>query len=157
MNQVLNFLLVAALAFPSLGILFETMSRSKHDMCYFTTIVMFLFMSFVATCNMLFGYRASAFSNIPQSSFTCLQMMFGEYFYRAMFEADPEISAFIFVVFVYIFTFVTINMYIAIVMRTYIKLREHKMYLSQAMARLFYNETKTNLLNIFNLLFCQNT
>ena len=41
--------------------------------------------------------------------------------------------------FVYIFTFVTINMYIAIVMRTYVKLREQKMYLSQAMARLFWN------------------
>ena len=47
-------------------------------------------------------------------------MMFGEYFYNSMYGADAEISAFIFVVFVYIFTFVTINMYIAIVMRTYI-------------------------------------
>ena len=56
MNQVLNFLLVAAENFPSLGILFETMNRSKHDMCCFTTIIMLLFMSFVTTCNMLFGY-----------------------------------------------------------------------------------------------------
>ena len=114
-------------------------------------------MSFVAACNMLFGYRAGAFSNIPQSASTCLQMIFGEYFYTIMFKADSEVSAFIFVVFVYIFTFVTINMYIAIVMRTYVKLREQKMYLSQAMARLFWNQTKTNLLNIFNLLFCRNT
>ena len=79
---------------------------------------------------MLFGYRAGAFSNIPQSASTCLQMIFGEYFYTIMFKADSEVSAFIFVVFVYIFTFVTINMYIAIVMRTYVKLREQKMYLS---------------------------
>ena len=84
-------------------------------------------------------------------------MIFGEYFYTTMFKADSQVSAFIFVVFVYIFTFVTINMYIAIVMRTYVKLREQKMYLSQAMARLFWNQTKTNLLNIFNLLFCRNT
>ena len=154
MNQVLNFLLVAALNFPSLGILFETMSRSKHDMCYFSSIVMFLFMSFVATCNMLFGYRSSAFSSIPQSTFTCLQMMFGEYFYSTMFNADKEIAAFIFVIFVYIFTFVTLNMYIAIVMRTYIKLWDHKMVVSQAMARIFYKDKKENLRKIFNLLFC---
>ena len=51
-------------------------------------------------------------------------MIFGEYFYTTMFKADSQVSAFIFVVFVYIFTFVTINMYIAIVMRTYVKLRE---------------------------------
>ena len=106
------------------------MSRSKHDMCCFTTIIMLLFMSFVTTCNMLFGYQAAAFSSIPQSTFTCLQMMFGEYFYTTMYRADSEVSAFIFVVFVYTFTFVTINMYIAIVMRTYLKLREQKMYLS---------------------------
>ena len=35
MNQVLNLLLVAAGNFPGLGILFETMAKSKYDMISF--------------------------------------------------------------------------------------------------------------------------
>ena len=50
-------------------------------------------------------------------------MMFGEYYYSKMFIADKSTSALVFVVFVYLFSFVTINTYIAIVIRTYNKLR----------------------------------
>ena len=55
MDQVLNFLLVAAGNFPSLGILFETIGRSRFDMLSFTMVVMLLFLTFVSLCYLLFG------------------------------------------------------------------------------------------------------
>ena len=51
-------------------------------------------------------------------------MLLGELPYPAMYKADPSISAIVLIFFVIIMNFMVINMYTAIVIRTYNKLQE---------------------------------
>lgn len=52
----------------------------------------------------------------------CFQMLIGEFPYTAMYKADESIAAIVLIIFVIIMNFMVLNMYTAIVIRTYNKL-----------------------------------
>ena len=86
--QVLNFLLVASNNVPSLGILFETLSRAKKNLCYFTMLVLLVFVCSVVSCYILFGSNKKDFSTFSQSMLTNFQMVFGDVPYTDLYEAN---------------------------------------------------------------------
>ena len=49
--------------------------------------------------------------------------MFGEYDYSGMYQANSGVAAIVFLSFIYVFYFLVMYMYVAIVTRTYNKLR----------------------------------
>lgn len=76
--QCLNFLLVASNYVPSLGILFETLSRAKRDILTFTMIVILVFVVSSVACTLLYGDRMEVFKTLSSSLITNFQMFFGE-------------------------------------------------------------------------------
>lgn len=86
--QCLNFLLVASNAIPSLGILFETLSRAKRNLFYFTMLVLLVFVCSIVSCYILFGSNKQTFSTFSESMITNFQMVFGDVNYTAMHEAN---------------------------------------------------------------------
>jgi len=73
---------------------------------------------------------------------TNFEMLFGEFPYEEMYEANSTASAAFFFSFVFVFSFFVMNMYTAIIIRTYQKLREQKLALSEAMATILFRTTK---------------
>ena len=65
-------------------------------MIMFTLIFQILFLGMVVTCHILFGLHTSFFSRIVSAYQTLLQMMFGEYDYSTMYEANPTAAAIVF-------------------------------------------------------------
>ena len=151
-TQVFNFLLICSRNLPSLGIVFETAKRSRSDIIMFTMIFQFLFISMVIACHLMFGMRSVLFADLQNCYMTCLRMMFGEYFYDKMYAADPVSSAFTFFLFTIFFSFLCLYMYIAIITRTYAKIRAQRLFISEAMARITLEKFKTTLNNWTNLI-----
>lgn len=68
--------------------------------------------------------------------------MMGRYYYSSMYKIHPEFSYLIMLMVSLFFTFFVLNMYTAIVARTYNKMRETKFFLTEAMARILFDEIK---------------
>ena len=74
-----------------------------------------------------------------------------------MYETDPNTSAIIFLLSVVFFTYFVMNMYTAIVVRTYNKLRESKFFLAEAMARILLKDSKDYLDKWARFFICRRT
>ena len=61
-------------------------------------------------------------------------MFLGDYPYDAMYKADPAVAALVLILFVFIMNFMMMNMYTAIVIRTYNKLQARQLFLGESMA-----------------------
>lgn len=79
-------------------------------------------------------------------------MVLGQTEYEGMYEANSEVAAIVFVVFVFFFCFFCMFMYTAIITRTYNKIRETKLFISEAMARIIIRESKEKFWQWFNLI-----
>lgn len=104
---------------PSLGILFETLSRAKRDILTFTMLVILVFVVSSVACTLLYGDRMKVFKTLSSSFITNFQMFFGEIPYEEMYETNPIASAVHFVSFVFVFFFFVMNIYTAIIVQTY--------------------------------------
>jgi len=155
MMQMINLLLTASVILPSLGILFRTIEKSMNDMFVFTTITLLIFFVFVITVYISFGEVVYQFSSVTEAFLTCFEMFLGDIYYTRMFNADPNVSAIILVIFVLIMNFMVLNMYTAIVIRTYNKLQERQLFLGESMAKIQAKKVKKKITNCSNLLRCR--
>ena len=121
-NQMINLLLIASTFLPNLGIVFLTLKASIADMITFSTICWLLFSVFTTICFVSFGEHSVRFNTLMNSYITVFQMFLGELPYSEMYHADPVVSAMVLVAFVVLMNFLILNMYTAIVIRTYNKL-----------------------------------
>ena len=153
--QVVVCLMVSSQNLPSLGILFETIRKSRSDFLMFTMIFQLMFIALIVMFHLLFGLHLEVFSEVLGTSLTLLQMMFGEYDYSAMYRSNPTMAAGVFLIFVYVFYFLIMYMYVTIVTRTYNKLRAKKLFISEAMARIITNRVKNIIYNWYCLIFFQ--
>ena len=82
-------------------------------------------------------------------------MFLGDIYSGRLYEADPTVSALILVLFVLIMNFMVLNMYTAIVIRTYNKLQARQLFLGESMARIQAKKAKRKINNCINLLRCR--
>jgi len=121
--QVLTFLLTASHYVPSLGILFETLTRAKRDILTFTLLAILFFLVSSVSCYMLFGSRLSMFKTLEESVITNFMMFFGEIPYADMVVANKQAATVFPVIFVFIFSIFLMSVYTAIISETYQRLR----------------------------------
>lgn len=155
--QMINLLLVASAFVPSLGILFQTINKSLPDILTFTTICVMFFCVFVVISYISFGEQVYGFKSITDCVMTVYKMFLGEFAYSSMYDADPQVSAVVFALFIFIMNWLIINMYTAIVIRTYNKLQARMLFLGESVAVLIGKRTKKRFRNYFNLLCCRST
>ena len=118
-----NLLLIASTILPSLGILFRTIEKSMADIFVFTSISVLLLIVFILIVFISFGEHNYTFSRMNEATVACFQMFLGEFPYKEMYKSDPSVSGIVLVLFVFIMNFMVLNMYTAIVIRTYNKLQ----------------------------------
>ena len=123
MMQMINLLLTASVILPSLGILFKTIERSINDMFVFTMITLSIFIVFVIAVYVSFGEQIYQFHSLAEAFLSCFEMFLGDFYYGRMYKADPKIAAIILFFFCTVMNFMVMNMYTAIVIRTYHKLQ----------------------------------
>ena len=152
---MINLLLIASSFVPSLGIVFRTIDKSMPDVITFSSICWLLYSVFVLIVYISFGDKTYVFSTISNSFITVFQMFLGEFPYTAMYNADPVISAFVLFSFVVLMNFLVINMYTAIVIRTYNKLQGRMLFLGESMARILTKHGKKKAKNLMNLICCR--
>ena len=104
------------------------------DIFIFTTITFLIFSVFVVIVFVSFGEHNYSFSSTGRSILACFQMFLGEFPYSAMYKSDPSVSAIVLILFVVIMNFMVLNMYTAIVIRTYNKLQARQLFLGESMA-----------------------
>ena len=82
-------------------------------------------------------------------------MFLGEYPYDAMYKADGAVAALVLILFVFIMNFMMMNMYTAIVIRTYNKLQARQLFLGESMATILAKQAKKKSKHWINLILCR--
>ena len=123
--------------FPAFGVLFETISEARMDLLYFTIMSCAIALACTVICFCLFGPNVSFFKTQPDSAISLLQLVFGRNLYTYFKDLDHTTAMIFFLMFSILFYFVILNVYAAIVMRTYDNLRQKKQLLTEAMAEIF--------------------
>ena len=154
---MLNLLLIASDVLPSLGILFRTIEKSMADIFVFTTICLLMFAVFVVIMHVSFGEHNYQFSSVSMSMVACFQMLLGEFPYTEMYLADSKIAAIVLIIFVVIMNFMVLNMYTAIVIRTYNKLQERQLFLGESMAHIVKKHAEKKAIHWKNVICCNST
>ena len=160
-SGTIGFLLMAKLLksltskFPAFGVLFETISAARMSLLYFTIITCSLAIAFMVICFCLFGPNIGLFSTQPESAVTLLQMLFGRHVYENVKERYPESAVFVFMMLSVLFYFVVLNIYAAIVMRTYDNLRQKKQLLTEAMADMIAQQAEEHTKTFWAIILCR--
>lgn len=155
------FLLMAKLLkaltskFPAFGVLFETISAARTDLFYFTIMSCVLALACTVVCFCLFGPNVSFFRTQPEAAVSLLQMVFGRNVYERFQDAYPDSALTFFLLFSILFYFVILNVYAAIVMRTYDNLRQKKQLLTEAMAEIFAKQAEEHTNTFWAIIFCK--
>ena len=138
---------------PSLSILFETLIVARKDLLNFTAVTMFIMVAVSLGYHMIFGYNQKDYSTSLESMYQQYFLMIGNKELPNMVKNRSQIGLVVYAFFAFFFVLYVIGMYTAIIVRTYVKLKERKMLISEAMSRLIFDET----LNGFHMwvnLFC---
>ena len=109
--------------FPSFGVLFETIDAAKGDLLYFSIISGVMVISFTMICYCLFGCNEDLFSTVQTAMMTIMKMTFGQDYFPEIYASNPKGSVIFFIIFSIFMYFIILNVYAAIVMRTYDNLR----------------------------------
>jgi hypothetical protein len=137
---------VLTASFPSFGVLFDTIRFSKTDLFCLFIAVLILTQASVVMCMILFGQTSESYAFPSYATMTLFRMVFGEFDYKHL-EADTSyksklVAALFFFPFMLVFFFIVMNMFAAIVMRTYDNLRVKRQLVTEAMAMLMHEENE---------------
>ena len=92
-----------------------------------------------------------------EATVACFQMFLGEFPYKEMYKSDPSVSGIVLVLFVFIMNFMVLNMYTAIVIRTYNKLQARQLFLGESMALILTRHAKKRTKRWINFFCCKST
>jgi hypothetical protein len=110
--------------FPAFGVLFDTLAEAKVDLLYFTIMMLSILMACVVIVYTIFGPNSEDFSSQPISAISITRMMFGlDLYQKSIYQSNPDTAMWFYLLFSILFYFVIMNLYAAIVMRTYDNLR----------------------------------
>ena len=140
--------------FPSFGILFDTILGAKNDIINFILITLFLLIGFVFWGNLMFGYRILNFSTSVWSFKTLFDMALGQLGIKDEMKLINEpLSAIYLLVFLTVFFLVLTNMFLAIVMSTYERLKSQGQLILEAKAEMIAEQSEEWFQALLNLIF----
>jgi hypothetical protein len=108
----------------ALSFLQDTMSVAMIDILYFLIMLVVILMGFVFMAYLSFGHTLAHYKSISDSFITCFAMMIGEFDYGELLEADEAMAYFFFFFYMLFFSFILLNIFIAILERSYTKVKE---------------------------------
>ena len=81
-------------------------------------------------------------------------MLFGRDLYYKLYRSNSESAIYFFIFYSIVFYFIILNVYAAIVMRTYDNLRQKKQLMTEAMADIFAKQAEEQSNKVRNIIFC---
>jgi hypothetical protein len=105
----------------SLGVVVNTLAVGMAWFTYFGFVFVAIFSGFVLASYFVFGHAAVGMSSLPLSFLTCFKMIFGISVRGDMEGADEQLGSIIYHSFVVTFTFVLLNVFLAIIIYAYNK------------------------------------
>ena len=123
-------------------------------MSVFSGIFLLIFVVQAIVDYLLFGEQLEEFHSVGEAIIACFMQIFGVFNYTRMYNADKDVAVYNFTFSTLTFCFLGINMYTAIVLRSYNKLRERKMKLGEAMGELVRVRAEENVQLWVNLISC---
>lgn len=108
----------------ALSFLQDTMSAAMVDIVYFLIMLVVILMGFVFMAYLSFGHTLEHYKTISNSFITCFAMMIGEFDYDELLVADEAMAYFFFFFYMIFFSFILLNIFIAILERAYTKVKE---------------------------------
>ena len=111
-----------------------------------------LLIGYSITAHLTFGIRSLDYAYILNSSMTLFQQMIGEIDFDTMDESNHTMALILWVPFMLLFFVIILNMFVAIVMATYLQLRKIKQRETEAVAKLMGEgvaQVKRKWLNLF--------
>ena len=138
--------------FPSFGVIFDTIRKSKRDFinfCIFTIIILF---GFVLFGNLAFGPRHSMLSTIQGAFDTLFIIILSQVNYDDLYIANPLLSPIYLILYSIFFFFVLKNLFLVMTISMYRSIKQRNYLILQAKAEIAKEETKNFFVNLMNLL-----
>ena len=151
----LRAILILKNEFPSFGILFDTIVHAWTDLFHFTFMAFIMLFAFSLTGFMLFGLQATSFSTLAGTMLTLCTMSVGLTNYSEMQETHSTFAGLFFLVFQLVFKFIVMNMFLGIVMSTYMVLRRRNQMFIMAKASILTREAAKLKTRWLNFLLCR--
>lgn len=130
----LKIIVVLKNQYPSFGVLFDTIRGAKSDIVNFSVISVLLLTAFAMMGNLMFGYYILDFSELGNCFVMLFRMMVGFVELDSLQAVNYELANAFMVLFLSLFFFILMNMFLAIVLATYIELRRKNQRLLEAKA-----------------------
>ena len=109
----------------SLSFLQDTMRVAMVDILYFLLMLLVILIGFVFMSYLSFGHKLENYNTIASAFITCFAMMTGEFNYPELLTADKTMTYIFFFFFMLFFTFILLNIFIAILERAYTKVKNN--------------------------------
>lgn len=138
--------------FPSFGVLFDTIRLAKKDIMNFGLITILIFITFALMGNIAFGISLVSFSTFKTSLSTLFAMSLGKIDFKSMEVSNNSIAEFFFLVFMALTFFILINMFLAIILSNFIKIRNRDQLLLEAKALMIKEDSNKFIQTILNFL-----
>uniref|UniRef100_A0A1B6E4N0 Polycystin cation channel PKD1/PKD2 domain-containing protein n=1 Tax=Clastoptera arizonana TaxID=38151 RepID=A0A1B6E4N0_9HEMI len=113
------------------------------DILSFSIIICTVFVGFAEYAHLKFGNQVNDWKSLPDSVFSLLRSIVGEFDYAAIERSDPVFGPLFFFAFLFFIFFILINMYLAIIIDAYANVRSEvksggvKTHLSDLISRFF--------------------
>ncbi|CAG9331788.1 unnamed protein product [Blepharisma stoltei] len=141
--------------FPSFGVLFDTIALSKIYIINFTLIIMFIFISFTLFGTLGFGLTYSKYSNFGESLLSITRVAYGDFDLKKLEIANVTLAQIFLVVFDMWVFFILKSTLIAIVIGSYIEVKNRDELLLQAKADMIKEKSNNIFRAIINFIFCR--
>ena len=138
------FRLVALMKFqfPAFGVLFETIKLSKNDVfniCFISTI---LYCGFVISIHIAFGTQEESFSTLSKSALEYFNTLVGNVNFYYCDQEECSIHTIITLLFVILFYFILTNLFYAVIISTFFKIKLKDRLLIAAKTKIITDRTK---------------
>lgn len=152
--------LVASLQvqFPSFGVLFQTIFISKNDLINLCFIGIILMLGFIAAINLVCGITNVPYRNYDYTAMELFGSLISIMGFQKASKVNESIRNFYFIIYVILFSFIILRNFSAIVMSTYMFLKNRDQLLLAARAEMLKKKSAQLLKIVINLiLFRQKT
>ena len=150
--MMIKMTLVLKNKFPSFGVLFDTIWHSKNDLINFSIITLVLLFGFVFMGKIAFGMNHENFRNIQGSFNSLFITILSNVGYEELKTANEQLSAVYVIIYCTLFYFILLNMFIAIVISTYIEVKSQNQLMLEAKAKIVGEDAKKFIQNLYNLI-----
>jgi hypothetical protein len=124
MLVIMSILIIKVMAFGKyFSILIKTLKDSSRNNIIFIGVLLICQPAFIFFSNIAFGYNLSQFSNLSDSLWQCVNLLFGILNFYSYYNTDEVLGPIFFFLYIIIFHMILLNIFVGIIDQSYRKVR----------------------------------